>query len=305
MKYKLRVCSAAAAAALVLVALTPLEAGATFPGHNGRIIFHRGTTSGTFLVSMEPDGSDPTRVTSRTSSVAGVSWAPDGSRFIYSRRNKDGTIDLFLRDADGSNPTRVTDSNGDEFSVAFGPDGNQAVYSKCVSDQCDLFIIDLTTKIETRVTNDLASEFHPEWSVDDVIVFQRFPFRQQGGDYEIATIHSDGTNPTLLTRNRRQDDVGPSWSPDGTRIVYSRCNRFVTSCDLFTMNSDGSHKNRVTDTRVDEVDAQFSPNGRSFVFTRRGAKDNLFRMRTNGRRLRRLTNTPSKSEDLADWQPVP
>jgi Tol biopolymer transport system component len=196
----------------------------------------------------------------------------------------------------------VTDTNKDEFQVAFGPDGNQAVYQKC-GLQCDLFTVDLTTGVETRVTDSRSDELAPEWSVDDVIVYERAPRR---GDIEIFTIHPDGTTRTRLTDNQGRQDVDASWSPDGTRIVYSRCG-FESGCDLFTMDPDGSGKDRITDTRADEFGAQFSPNGSSFVFTRSRGETNsdLFRMRTNGNRLRRLTDTPNKFDVDPDWQPVP
>jgi TolB protein len=299
---RLKLC-AAPAAALVIVASTPLAAGATFPGDNGRIIFNKGSQQApTFLAAMDPDGSNVTRITRRRSAF-GASWSPDGSRFIYSRLDNDGTVDLFLRDADGTNPTRVTNTNKDEFQVAFGPNGNQAVYQKC-GFQCDLFTINLTTGTETRVTDTRrADEIAPEWSVDDVIVFERV--RRGSGDIEIFTIHPDGSTQTRLTDNRRQD-VSASWSPDGTRIVYSRCG-FEGSCDIFTMDPDGSGKDRITDTRgADEFGVKFSPDGRFFVFARsrgEGVTD-LFRMRTNGRRVRRLTNTPNRFEVDPDWQAV-
>jgi Tol biopolymer transport system component len=300
MNAKLRTC-AAAVTAIFIVALTPLAAGATFPGDNGRIIFNRGSTEvPTFLASMEPDGSDETRLTGAISAF-GASWDPDGSRFIYSRLANDGEVDLFTRDADGSNPTRVTDTNRDEFQVAFGPDGNQAVYEKC-GFQCDLFKIDLTTLIETRLTDTRADEVAPDWSVDDVIVFERSPRR---GDIDVFSMDSDGTNRERLTDNKGRQDVSASWSPDGDQIVYSRCGE-ESNCDLFTMNADGSDKDRVTDTRVDEFSAKYSPNGLSFVMTRsRGElRSDLFRMRTDGSMLRRLTDTPNKFEFDADWQPI-
>ena len=303
MSTKLRTC-AAALAALCIVALTPLAASATFPGDNGRIIVNRGSFENpTFLISMEPDGSDVTRLTGEGRNAFGASWSPDGSRFIYSRFNLDGSVDLFMRDADGSNPTRVTDNNRDEFSVAFGPDGNQAVYQKC-GLRCDLFIIDLTTLIETKVTDTpQADEFSPEWSVDDVIVYDR---THRGGDVEVFSIEPDGANQTQLTDNQGQQDVSASWSPDGEEIVYSRCGR-ASDCDLFTMNANGSGKSRLTNTNnANEFDAKFSPDGLFFVFTRtRNETDSeLMRMRTNGTGLRKLTNTPNKFEVDADWQPI-
>jgi TolB protein len=196
----------------------------------------------------------------------------------------------------------VTDTPRDEFQPAFGPDGNQVVYQRC-GFQCDLFKVDLTTGTRTRLTNTRADELSPDWSVDDVIVYERFPRRR--GDAELFTIDSNGANRTRLTDNRRRQDITASWSPDGTRIVYSRCGQ-EAGCDLFTMDPDGSGKDRITRTRVDEFGAKFSPDGRFFVVTRsRGDESgDLFRMRTNGTRLRRLTETRNRFEFDADWQPV-
>jgi TolB protein len=297
--------SATVIAALVIVALTPIGASGTFPGDNGRIIFNRGSIdTPTFIVSMNPDGSDQTRLTPRTrSNNFGPSWDPDGSRFIYTRIAPNGTeADLFLRNADGSNPTRVTNTDRDEFQVAFGPDGNQAVFQSC-NFQCDLFTIDLTTGTRTRLTQTRADEIAPDWGVDDVIVFERIP--RGRGDIEIFTINADGTNRRRLTDNVRQD-IAAAWSPDGTRIVYSRCGQ-EGGCDLFTMDPDGSGKDRVTQTNsLNEFNAKFSPDGNFFVVTRsRGDESgDLFRMRTNGTQVRRLTDTRNRFEFDADWQPV-
>ncbi|MGI8708183.1 MAG: TolB family protein [Actinomycetota bacterium] len=288
--------------AFAVVLVTPIASSATFPGDNGRIIFSRGSFEGpTFIASMEPDGSDVQRLTGPKSAF-GASWDPDGSRFIYSRTNNAGTVDLFMRNADGSNPTRVSDTDKDEFQVAFGPNGNRVVYQKC-GFQCDLFTRNLTTGNEARVTDTgRADEIAPQWSVDNLIVFERSPRR---GDIEVFTIHPNGTVETQLTHNRRRADVSASWDPAGTRIVYSRCG-FEGNCELFTMDPDGSGKDRITNTSADEFDAKYSPNGRSFVFTRSRGEGNsdLFRMRTNGDQLQRLTNTPNRFEVSPDWQPV-
>ncbi len=198
----------------------------------------------------------------------------------------------------------MTNTVRDEVAVAIGPDGNQAVYASC-RFQCDLFTINLTTGTQTRLTDTRGDEFGPDWSVVDVIVFERLP--RGRSDTEIFTINPNGTNRTRLTDNRRLQDTQAAWSPDGTRIVYSRCGRDGNGCDLVTMNPDGSGKDRITRTRVDESFARFSPDGRFFVVTRSRGRDesaDLFRIRTNGRHPHRLTNTPNRFEFDADWQPV-
>ncbi len=259
MSTKLRTC-AAALTAISIVALTPMAAGATFPGDNGRIIVNRGSFENpTFLISMEPDGSDVTRLTGGGRNSFGASWSPDGSRFIYSRFNLDGTVDLFLRDADGTNPTRVTDNNRDEFGVAFGPDGNQAVYGKC-GFRCDLFIVDLTTLTETRLTDTpRADEFSPDWSVDNVIVFDRAPRR---GDLEIFSIEPNGANLTQLTDNQGRQDVS------GFLVAGRRRDRLQPLRRRVELRSLHDERQRIRQGpghrhERDEFGAKFSPNGLS------------------------------------------
>jgi TolB protein len=291
-----------AVGALAAMILTPLTASATFPGANGRILFNRGTIeSPTFIASMKPDGSDVQRLTGPQNSFGGA-WDPDGTRFVYSRTNDLGEVDLFLRDADGSNRTRVTDTEKDEFQVAFAPTGNRIVYQKC-GFRCDLFKKNLATGVETQLTDTArADELGAQWGVDDLIVFERVPRR---GDIEIFTMHPDGSVVKKITDNRRRADVWASWSPDGTRLVYSRCG-YEGNCELFTMDPDGSGKDRITNTVASEYGAKYSPNGRSFVFSksRFDFPSDIFRMRTNGTRLTRLTDTPNKFEVDVDWQPL-
>jgi TolB protein len=288
--------------ALAAVVFTPVTANATFPGENGRILFNRGTIeSPTFIASMKPDGSDVQRLTGPQNSFGGA-WDPDGTRFVYARTNDVGEVDLFLRDADGSNRTRVTDTEKDEFQVAFAPTGNRIVYQKC-GFRCDIFKKNLATGVETQLTDTRrADELGPQWGVDDLIAFTRAPRR---GDLEIFTMHSDGTVVKQITDNRQRADVSASWSPDGTRLVYSRCG-IEGNCELFTMDPDGSGKDRITNTIGDEFGAKYSPNGRSFVFSKSRSEfpSDIFRMRTNGTGLTRLTNTPNKFEVDVDWQPL-
>lgn len=288
------------------IALTPAGASATFPGVNGRIVFTRSTFSGgLFLASMEPDGSDQTRHTEEGRNEFGASWSPDGTRLIFGRTSRSGQVDLFISDADGSNVSRLTDTEAQEFQPAFAPDGEHAVYEKCRA-QCDLFIIDVASGDEMRLTStDRTDEVRPDWSVDDVIVYDAAP-RGRGGDVELFTINADGTNRTRLTDNRRQD-LSATWSPDGSRIVFSRCG-FESDCDMYTMDPNGEGVDRVTNTRrFDEFGAIYSPDGSFIAFTRsRGeGEGDIYRMSPNGADLTNLTETPNRFELDADWQPLP
>jgi hypothetical protein len=72
-------------------------------------------------------------------------------------------------------------------------------------------------------------------------VFQSF----RDGNNEIYVMNSDGSAQTRLTNNPAFDST-PSWSPDGTKILFTSTRDNPMSPSLYVMNADGSSPTRVT-----------------------------------------------------------
>ena len=79
----------------------------------------------------------------------------------------------------------------------------------------------------------------PDWSAGGArIVYES----NQSGDYRIWVMNADGSGQRRLTADPGFADLEPAWSPDGKRILFSRCDDhlgFITLCDLDVMNAAG------------------------------------------------------------------
>ncbi|MCD6022854.1 MAG: tolB, partial [Actinomycetia bacterium] len=62
---------------------------------------------------------------------------------------------------------------------------------------------------------------------------------------QIFVIRPDGSDLRQLTFETDASSYWPSWSPDGTRIVFTRYTFGASSQQLYTMWPDGSHVVRV------------------------------------------------------------
>jgi len=99
-------------------------------------------------------------------------------------------------------------------------------------------------------------------------------YSERDGDAEIYLMNPDGSDQRPLTDNNF-DDMGPTWSPDGMQIVFEsdRDDPHPRSCfpncnyNLYVMEVDGSNQRRLTDLPGAEWHADWSPDGKSLVFT--------------------------------------
>src|SRR5581483_9191590 len=64
----------------------------------------------------------------------------------------------------------------------------------------------------------------------------------------VAVVHNDGSSYAALT-DGQSNDLDPSWSPDGTKVVFSHGTVDSGQCcnyDIYQMNADGSSPAQLT-----------------------------------------------------------
>jgi len=167
---------------------------------------------------------------------------------------------------EGSITTNLT-NNGDaiiEDDVDWSPDGQQIVFTSHNNDDYD----DDSTSAEInvinadgtggliRLTNNNREERAPEWSPDGThIAFGCRPDELAGIDpLEICVMEAqEDAVPTQLTHNNspttpRVFHTAPTWSPDGTQIVFHRAVLLQPfTLQLWMMNADGTDQTNLTD----------------------------------------------------------
>ena len=73
------------------------------------------------------------------------------------------------------------------------------------------------------------------------------------GNDEIYTIRPDGSELKRLTTNTWEWDKHPSWSPDGTQIVFWS-NRDTQRKQIWVMNADGSNQRNLSSNQFNDWD---------------------------------------------------
>jgi dipeptidyl aminopeptidase/acylaminoacyl peptidase len=131
----------------------------------------------------------------------------------------------------------------------------------------------------------------PDWSADgSKIVYES----NQIGDYRIWVMNADGSGQRRLADDPGFADLNPAWSPDGARILFSRCDDhigFILTCDLEVMNAAGGGMRRLAGGHWTYVRGQYSPDGRRIVVgaDRGGFQSALWVLRADGTGLHRIT----------------
>lgn len=289
----------------------------------------------TEIYLMRDDGTNVYRLTFNAAGDAFAALSPQGDRIVFdSNRLRDplteplNTSDLFVMNPDGSAQTWLLRGS----SASWHRDGAVIAYHASASGtglpirpdpgsattDSDLFVLNVNDCLATRAQDPafdcrpLATNLTntPEFIEDDVdwspdgkkVVFTRHGVNDPHLNAATAEIYHLNLKTGQLKRltDNSEEERGPDWSPDGSRVVYS-C-RKGTRFDLCTMNMDITAVVQLTSTATEaELTATWSPDAQHVVFHKFfGGANQLFKIRTDGTGAAiQLTNVGHNL--LANW----
>lgn len=178
---------------------------------------------------MDADGSNQHQlITTGPPAQLAPAWSPDGSKLVFSGGTLDVPYDvqLFVANADGTAVEQLTTSDGRfHGAAAWSPDNTTIAYESYGQQGADeLFVVSVTSRESTRLTDDPGYDSSPEWLDDTTLLFSR--------DARLARIHL----ATKAIELGADESVGyglPKLSPDRTTVLLLR------SGNLYTTTLDG------------------------------------------------------------------
>jgi F5/8 type C domain/RTX calcium-binding nonapeptide repeat (4 copies)/WD40-like Beta Propeller Repeat len=187
-------------------------------------------TDGKAIYTVDPDGSNRHRLTSRTY-ANNPSFSPDGTQIAY-----DDYTRIYVADADGTNE-RPLATGGDP---SWSPDGRFIAYTSnptLTGSNEEILLYELATGFITNLTSSPARDLQADWSPDGTkLVFASLRADRAGG-FSLYTINRDGTGVRALTDTGA--DFEPAWSPDGAWIAFARFSQ------LWRVAADGLYEERL------------------------------------------------------------
>ena len=121
---------------------------------------------------------------------------------------------------------------------------------------------------------------------------------------DLYVMNDDGSRKRRLTHNTTATERYPRWSPDGTKIAFTRYmdrTKRQTTGELFIMNADGTDPQRLTHNNVLDNTPSWSPDGTQIAFSSsRSGVWEVFVIELATRAVTQLTDALSSTPD---WSP--
>jgi TolB protein len=207
-------------------------------------------------------------------------WSPDGKQITYMNGQAIGIMDV-----DGSNPHIIYDGMKWDGDPCFSADGKEIYFASesrkpRSSTYINLFKMNANGSNITQLT-DGADRRSPSISPDGSMLAYRSNI---AGNYDIWVMDITNKSHRQLTFTS-EDEGKPSWSPDGSEIIYSlKGNLWLTDVELDTSW-------QLTHGNSNDVDPFFLPSGEKIVFVSdQGGETNLWLIDTEDDERQSLTD---------------
>jgi TolB protein len=203
---------------------------------------------------------------------------------------------LAIMDSDGANHRYLTSGQATALTPRYSPDYSKILYLSYLNGNPRIYVYDLSTNQQRLITESRNPTFAPRWSPDGKWILYSMALAGNTDIYKIAS--AGGGAPVKLTDSPGLD-VGGSFSPDGSKIVFESDRS--GSQQVYVMNADGSDQKRISFFGGRAATPEWSPRGDQIAFTHIAGNLRIAVMGPGGGGLRYLTD--SWQDEAPTWAP--
>jgi Tol biopolymer transport system component/DNA-binding winged helix-turn-helix (wHTH) protein len=248
--------------------------------------------------------------TTQFTSYAGMqtqpAFSPDGTQIAFVWTAEGGAAQqIYVKRIGEETLTRLHADAGDQFSPAWSPDGRQIAYLSRSSGELGLFIADLSGSHEARKVFIPQEPSHWEqgalsWSPDGKsLIFPDHQGLQPNSSIFRLDLASNDVRSITSPPPGWEGDFSPVYSPDGSRIAFTRASETAVR-DIYWMSVGDGKLHQLTSDRTNVDSLTWDAAGAAIIFSsNRGGKYGLWKIGLKDAKPERL---PVGAEDA--FQPA-
>jgi TolB protein len=199
--------------------------------------------------------------------------------------NPTGDYEIFSMNSDGSGVKQLTFNSVNDYEPILSADGakvafqSEGIQSSNQEGDAEVYVMNASdgSSKQNLSNNGLGVEdYAPVFSPDGKKIAYQSQFDQASnseGDWEVYRVNTlDGSGKKNLSNSGPEvDDTSPTFSPDGTKIVYTSRGVQTSNSggdqEIYRMNTlDGTGKKNVTNNGINDSGPDFSPDGQKFAY---------------------------------------
>lgn len=248
------------------------------------------------LVVSDVDGGNRQEIASSDQPILSPTWSPDGRQLAY-MTYADYQAQIVIQSAEGGGRRVVLQSDSTSSAPAWSPDGSQLAVSLSTGEgNMDIFLVDVGSGAQTRLTNHAGIDTEPAFSPDGGSIYftsdragspQIYRMGRNGGGAERVVVGSNYSSNAEL-------------SPDGQYLALTRQSGGGYQIGLYELGS--GRFSALTSGRLDEG-STFAPNGEMLMYTAmEGGRSVLKLINLKGEVVQTLSDPSGRLRDPA-WAP--
>jgi TolB protein len=246
--------------------------------------------------TMNDDGSQQIHLSGSQTGDNLPVWSPDGSHIAFARPQESET-EIYQIEASGLNPTRLTTIPVHIDILTLSPDWTQIVYELYVGPYSELYVVDASGGVATKVSPNPVTHF--EWSPNANKIAMSVLPNSNSRSSEVHVVDVDGSHSANVSADLLISSF--AWSPDSQHIALMAFQSLDTlAYDLYLTDASGNNLTKLTSISSGTVEPVpvWAPDGSQIAY----AQGDIYMIDVGGGTPTNVTQQPGYYDKIA-WSP--